>query len=103
MDIRTGHIYTEAQIDAIEAQLDDMSQEAPGQFYELLGRYLRKMELPPTDKQLGRKPPRVGRNEPCPCGSGKKFKRCCFLKKPEVARSPCHACGGTGIVWRPEK
>jgi hypothetical protein len=21
--------------------------------------------------------PRVGRNEPCPCGSGKKFKRCC--------------------------
>ncbi|MBK8477593.1 MAG: SEC-C domain-containing protein [Opitutaceae bacterium] len=22
-------------------------------------------------------PPKVGRNEPCPCGSGKKFKRCC--------------------------
>ena len=22
-------------------------------------------------------PPRVGRNEPCPCGSGKKYKRCC--------------------------
>lgn len=21
--------------------------------------------------------PRVGRNEPCPCGSGKKSKRCC--------------------------
>ena len=21
--------------------------------------------------------PKVGRNEPCPCGSGKKFKRCC--------------------------
>jgi uncharacterized protein YecA (UPF0149 family) len=21
--------------------------------------------------------PRVGRNEPCPCGSGKKFKKCC--------------------------
>jgi len=24
-----------------------------------------------------RAPPRVGRNEPCPCGSGKKFKKCC--------------------------
>jgi len=24
--------------------------------------------------------PRVGRNEPCPCGSGKKFKRCCMVK-----------------------
>lgn len=22
-------------------------------------------------------PPRPGRNEPCPCGSGKKFKKCC--------------------------
>ncbi len=24
--------------------------------------------------------PRVGRNDPCPCGSGKKFKKCCFRK-----------------------
>ena len=25
-------------------------------------------------------PPRcVGRNDPCPCGSGKKYKRCCLL------------------------
>jgi hypothetical protein len=24
-----------------------------------------------------RAPPKVGRNQPCPCGSGKKFKRCC--------------------------
>lgn len=22
---------------------------------------------------------RVGRNEPCPCGSGFKFKRCCMI------------------------
>jgi preprotein translocase subunit SecA len=22
-------------------------------------------------------PPKVGRNEPCPCGSGKKYKKCC--------------------------
>ncbi len=26
---------------------------------------------------LRRATPKVGRNEPCPCGSGKKFKRCC--------------------------
>ena len=24
-----------------------------------------------------RAPPKVGRNDPCPCGSGKKFKKCC--------------------------
>lgn len=23
-------------------------------------------------------PPKAGRNDPCPCGSGKKFKKCCF-------------------------
>jgi len=23
---------------------------------------------------------KVKRNEPCPCGSGKKYKKCCFLK-----------------------
>lgn len=25
---------------------------------------------------------RIGRNEPCPCGSGKKYKRCCLLEDP---------------------
>ncbi|MBM7070738.1 SEC-C domain-containing protein [Shewanella sp. 202IG2-18] len=24
-----------------------------------------------------RESPKVGRNDPCPCGSGKKFKKCC--------------------------
>ena len=25
---------------------------------------------------------KIGRNEPCPCGSNKKYKKCCLLKKP---------------------
>jgi uncharacterized protein YecA (UPF0149 family) len=29
-----------------------------------------------TDQQRNRKPPRVGKNDLCPCGSGKKFKNC---------------------------
>jgi hypothetical protein len=27
-------------------------------------------------KQVKREEPKVGRNEPCPCGSGKKYKKC---------------------------
>ena len=27
--------------------------------------------------QIERQHPKVGRNDPCPCGSGKKFKKCC--------------------------
>lgn len=26
---------------------------------------------------------KVGRNEPCPCGSGKKYKKCCALKESD--------------------
>ena len=25
--------------------------------------------------------PKVGRNAPCPCGSGKKYKKCCLRKR----------------------
>ena len=27
---------------------------------------------------------KVGRNEPCPCGSGKKYKKCCLRKSPRA-------------------
>ncbi|MDF1811174.1 MAG: preprotein translocase subunit SecA [Verrucomicrobiales bacterium] len=33
-----------------------------------------RIEIPKTVK---RDQPKVGRNDPCPCGSGKKFKQCC--------------------------
>jgi uncharacterized protein len=36
-------------------------------------------DAPPTAaKPIRRERPRVGRNEPCPCGSGKKYKNCCL-------------------------
>lgn len=28
-------------------------------------------------KRDGIRQPKVGRNDPCPCGSGKKYKKCC--------------------------
>ena len=31
----------------------------------------------PRQKPVVRTTPKVGRNDPCPCGSGKKFKKCC--------------------------
>ena len=36
--------------------------------------YTLKKNEPAQQPQFGRK---VGRNEPCPCGSGKKYKKCC--------------------------
>ncbi len=31
-----------------------------------------------------REAPKVGRNDPCPCGSGKKFKKCCAVDAPTL-------------------
>ena len=34
-------------------------------------------EAAPVVKPIVREAPKVGRNDPCPCGSGKKYKKCC--------------------------
>jgi SEC-C motif domain protein len=31
----------------------------------------------PESQQIINTEPKIGRNDPCPCGSGKKFKKCC--------------------------
>jgi uncharacterized protein YecA (UPF0149 family) len=38
-------------------------------------RFIEKEQLGGTT--VRRIAPKVGRNDPCPCGSGKKFKQCC--------------------------
>jgi hypothetical protein len=45
------------------------------------------------DKRLSQKHKKTGRNEPCPCGSGKKYKKCCY----DLHRS------GTSIIRLEEK
>ena len=37
-------------------------------------------EMFPFDEPYIRPEPKVGRNDPCPCGSGKKYKKCCLNK-----------------------
>ncbi len=35
---------------------------------------------------------KIGRNDPCPCGSGKKYKQCCLLKsKPSTGKKKFNA------------
>lgn len=42
--------------------------------------YKKEMERlkPPAEAFVKKK--KIGRNDPCPCGSGKKYKKCCLLK-----------------------
>ena len=68
MDIRNGHIHPSSFVE--ELKKTERNEEL---------KFFKEMKIDPTERQLSRKPPRVGRNEPCPCGSGKKFKKCCLL------------------------
>jgi hypothetical protein len=49
-----------------------------------LGLYVAALREAYLDAAAGRAPsltrpaPKVGRNDPCPCGSGRKFKKCCL-------------------------
>lgn len=63
MDVRTGRIFPASSVETMSEQERQ---------------FMREMAIPPSSKQerLGR----VGRNDPCPCGSGKKFKKCCLRK-----------------------
>jgi len=55
-----------AKIEALGDFMDKPEGDAPARSYANLA-------IP----QLPVEKPAVGRNEPCPCGSGKKFKKCC--------------------------
>lgn len=44
----------------------------------------KRMGIEPTRIQMSRKPPKIGRNEPCGCGSGIKFKNCCYISNPKM-------------------
>ena len=64
--------------------------------------------------------PSPGRNDPCPCGSGKKYKHCCAAKKDRVSPalivvliagailavvvivSNARKSSNSGMVWSPE-
>jgi serine-type anaerobic sulfatase-maturating enzyme len=37
-------------------------------------------QTPPRPAARPKTPPRIGRNDPCPCGSGRKYKKCCMGK-----------------------
>lgn len=36
---------------------------------------------------------KTGRNEPCPCGSGRKYKQCCLRKSARMSR------GQKALAW----
>jgi hypothetical protein len=48
-----------------------------------------------TAGTMRRAVPRIGRNEPCHCGSGKKYKNCCYVKDQERLQQSSDVAGLT--------
>ena len=46
-------------------------------FWENIDRFTHKPKQPELSYTPDSKRRKVGRNDPCPCGSGKKYKKCC--------------------------
>jgi hypothetical protein len=64
---------------AIEEQLPNIYTQIHKRHIKLKAIYAhckKKHYSPKEELQL----PKVGRNDPCPCGSGKKYKKCCLIK-----------------------
>jgi hypothetical protein len=64
----------------------------------------RKKEKKPSGLQPIRNSTRVKRNQPCPCGSGKKAKRCCLGEIKALEAIPAEFRArfvADSILWRP--
>jgi preprotein translocase subunit SecA len=82
--LRSGiPVQQEEDIQQAEIERTDMSQmhvnkdeiEAAGEDYAANERDYVEQNQPKPDP-VRRLEPKIGRNDPCPCGSGKKFKAC---------------------------
>lgn len=61
----------------IDEELEDLAPDLIPDAVETLNRTRLAQAKPPTPSANENRP-KVGRNDPCPCGSGKKFKKCCL-------------------------
>jgi len=72
---------TLTRIESIEELLSSMPQEMIhqqfGQFGGDTAEAEPQEEAPEVHFTFHRETPKVGRNDLCPCGSGKKYKKCC--------------------------
>ena len=73
----TVQVRTEADVGAIKTQTPAVSnvQYHHADYDEALGKPGEATQTKPR-QPIQRQQPKVGRNDPCPCGSGKKYKHC---------------------------
>ena len=69
-----------AQIEEIYKAAGDLPKTLADALYSVVESVFALKQILRPNKPVRRDTPRVGRNDPCPCGSGKKYKQCCGRK-----------------------
>ena len=65
-------------MDLDDDEIDALTEQAPTVIPGLVATlYAARKATPQAAEPAAPLPPKVGRNDPCPCGSGKKYKKCC--------------------------
>ena len=72
-------VFVDEQLALVRAEVLSRLQDDR---YKLIEDTIEELEWwacfqPPVQPQPSVRKKKVGRNEPCPCGSGKKYKKCC--------------------------
>ena len=69
-------IVGDEKVEQLQDKVDDMqNQVAAGKMQAIdVAEFMRQMRTKPVVRDYKK----VGRNDPCPCGSGKKYKNCCL-------------------------
>ena len=81
--LRTEHGGADDKIGAVEFSAKFRSEGKEHEHVEGAlfgredGRWVYTGQVNEPGKTVRREAPKVGRNDPCPCGSGKKYKKCC--------------------------
>ena len=82
--------YKKEAFDVFADMTSRISREVAGRLFKIQVQHKEAMRREPVNQprlnynrgddsaaQTVRREKKVGRNEPCPCGSGKKYKKCC--------------------------
>ena len=74
-------LNTNIQLDTIRSLFNIRLQVAPPEREQVAKATFTNKDDSASSGPKRRKEPKIGRNEPCPCGSGKKYKDCCGRNK----------------------
>lgn len=82
------HLGTEDGLKRVEQEdsWGDWVDQIVPSLAHIQAKWLPLRDIPPSDgtpaQPIVREFPKIGRNDPCPCGSGKKYKKCCGAAGP---------------------